>query len=256
MEIRKNKIKAFFREGKSTVGIFNGIPETYAAEICAGSGFDWVLIDGEHAPFNLNSILHNHQAMVGHDSGIIVRAPSKDPIFIKQLLDIGVQSLLIPVVETAEEARDLVKAVTYPPNGIRGVGSALSRAAQWKRVPDYFDKVQDEICLILQVETVKGMENIESICAVDGVDSVFIGPADLAASMDMIGKPMDDAVRSEVRRGLKIIKESGKVAGVMAVKDSTIGEYREAGATFIAVGVDLILLAKAASDLAQQYHIK
>jgi len=253
MEIRKNKVKEYFRQGKSTFGIWNGITNTYAAEICAGSGFDWVLIDAEHAPFDLQSILANHQAMAVHDSGIIVRPPSDDSVFIKKLLDIGVQTLLIPVVETAKQAKQLIRAVTYPPHGIRGVGSALSRAAQWKRVPDYFEKVQDEICLIIQIETVKGMQNIEAICEVEGIDGVFIGPADLAASMGMLGQPMAEEVRTEIRRGLKIIKKSGKVAGVLAVREDVVSEYQEAGASFIGLGVDLILLAKAATALAQKY---
>lgn len=253
MEIRKNKVKALFQEGKSTFGIWNGLTNTYAAEICAGAGFDWVLIDAEHAPFDLQSILANHQAMSSHDSGIIVRPPSDDPVFIKQLLDAGIQSLLIPVVETVEQAQTLVKAITYPPKGIRGVGSALSRAAQWKRVPDYFEKVQDEICLIVQIETVKGMQNINAICELEGIDGVFIGPADLAASMGMLGQPMHDDVRAEVRRGLGIIKESGKVAGTLAVKEDVIKEYQEAGATFIGIGLDLVILAKATEELAKKY---
>jgi len=253
MEIRKNKVKEFFRQGKSTFGIWNGIANPYAAEICAGAGFDWVLIDAEHAPFDLSSILANHQAMVSYDCGIVVRPPSDDPVFIKKLLDIGVQTLLIPVVETAEQAKALVRAITYPPNGIRGVGSALSRAAQWMRIPDYFEKVQEEICLIVQVETVKGMNNIQAICDVDGVDGVFIGPADLAASMDMLGQSMHDTFRAEVHRGLGIIKKSGKAPGVFALRDDVIKEYQEAGATFIGMGVDLILLAKATETLAQKY---
>jgi len=253
MEIRKNKVKEFFRQGKTTFGIWNGIANPYAAEICAGAGFDWVLIDAEHTPYDLQSILTSHQAMASYDSGIIVRPPSDDSVFIKKILDVGVQTLLIPVVETVEQAKTLVRAITYPPKGIRGVGSALSRAAQWKRVPDYFEKVQDEICLIVQVETVKGMQNIEAICEIKGIDGVFIGPADLAASMGMLGQPMHDTVRAEVRRGLGIIKKSGKVAGVLAVRDDVIKEYQEAGASFIGLGVDLILLAKATEALAQKY---
>jgi len=253
MEIRKNKVKEFFKQGKSTFGIWNGLSGSYAAEICAGAGFDWVLIDGEHAPLDLQTILLHHQIIAGHDCGIVVRPPSDDPVFIKQLLDIGVQSLLIPVIETVEQAEQLVKAISYPPKGIRGVGSALSRAAQWKRVPDYFEKVQDELCLIIQVETVKGMQNIETICQVDGIDGVFIGPADLAGSMGMLGQSMSDEVRAEVRRGLQIIKNYGKVAGTLAVRQDVIAEYQEAGATFIGVAVDSVLLAKATTAVADKY---
>ena len=228
------------------------LPTPMLPEICAGAGFDWVLIDAEHAPFNIQDILLNMQAMSSFDCGIAVCPPSGDNVTIKRLLDIGVQTLLIPMVDTAEQAEELVKAVTYPPHGKRGVGSALSRAAQWKRVPDYFKKVQDEICLIVQIETVTGMKNIEAICEVEGVDGVFIGPADLAGSMGMLGQPMHDDVRAEVRHGLQIIKKSGKTAGVLAVRDDVIKEYQAAGASFIGLGVDLILLAKATKALAEQ----
>ena len=255
MEIRKNKVKEYFRKDQTTVGIWSGIPHPYAAEICAGAGFDWVLIDGEHAPYDINSILTAHQAMSNYDTGIVVRIPSKDPVLIKRLLDLGIQTLLVPMVETAEEAENLVKAISYPPKGIRGIGSALSRAAQWKRVPDYFSKVQDELCLILQVESVKGMENIESICEVEGVDGIFIGPADLAGSMGMIGQPMDDKVRAEVKRGLKIISSHNRVPGVLAVTEPVFKEYIAAGAKFIGVGVDLIALAKATTAMAKKFKI-
>jgi len=256
MKIRKNKIKEQFKQGKITFGLWNGITNTYAAEICAGAGFDWILIDAEHAPFSVQDILLNMQAMSSFDCGIAVRPPSGDSVTIKRLLDIGVQTLLVPMVDTAEQAVELVKSVTYPPHGKRGVGSALSRAAQWKRVPDYFNKVQGEICLIVQIETVTGMKNIEAICEVEGVDGVFIGPADLAGSMGILGQPMHDDVRAEVRRGLKIIKKSGKTAGVLAVRDDAIKEYQAVGATFIGLGVDLILLAKATTALADKYVVK
>ena len=249
MDIRKNKIKEYFRQGKTTYGIWNGIAHPYAAEICAGAGFDWVLVDGEHTPFDLQSILANIQVLSAFDVGIMVRPPSDDPVFIKQLLDIGVQSLLIPVVETVEQTEALVRAISYPPKGIRGVGAALSRAAQWTRVPDYYEKVQAELCLVVQVETVKGLQNIEAICQVEGVDGVFIGPADLAASMGFLGQATHEEVRAEVRRGLQIIKESSKVAGTLALSDDLVQEYKAAGASFIGIGVDLILLAKATEDL-------
>lgn len=253
MEIRKNKVKANFKAKKTTYGLWHGIANPYAAEICAGAGFDWVVIDAEHAPFDLNSILANMQAMAAHESGIIVRPPSGDPVFIKRLLDIGVQTFIIPIVETEAQAKHLVQAVTYPPKGIRGVGAALSRAAQWGRVSDYFEKVQEEICLIIQIETVKGLQNLEAICQIDGIDGIFIGPADLAASMGKLGQAKDPAVKAEIRRALKTIKAAGKVAGILALEDDLVKEYRDAGASFIGIGVDLILLAKATQGLANKY---
>lgn len=253
MEIRKNKVKAYFKEGKTTYGIWNGIANPYVAEICAGAGFDWVVIDSEHAPFDLNSILASSQAMAAHQSGIIVRPPSGDPVYIKRLLDVGVQTLIIPIVETEEQARNLVRAITYPPSGIRGVGAALSRAAQWGRVSDYFEKVQEETCLIIQIETVKGLQNLEAICQIEGIDGVFIGPADLAASMGKLGQSSDEGVKVEIKRALKIIKDSGKVGGILALQDDLVKEYRDAGASFIGIGVDLIALAQATQALANKY---
>lgn len=251
MQIRKNKLKQIFATGKRSFGLWNGINDSYAAEICAGAGFDWVLIDGEHAPFDLRSILVQMQAMSYHESAIMVRPPSDNPVFLKQLMDAGVQSFLVPMVETAEQARNIVSAITYPPNGKRGIGSALSRAAQWKRVGNYFAEADKEMCLVLQIESVEGMANIEEIAAVDGVDGVFIGPADLAGSMGLLGQPMHDDVRAEVKRGIKIIRKHGKNAGALAVRDDVIQEYLDAGAQMIGLGVDLILLAKATENMAR-----
>ena len=254
MKIRKNKIKQYFREGKYTIGIWNGIPHGYAAEICAGAGFDWVLIDGEHAPHDLRSIMTTMQMISAHDCGIVVRPPVGDPVMIKQLLDAGAQTLLIPNVESAEQAKQLVAAMRYPPLGKRGVGAALSRAAQWKRIPDYYEHADSEMCLIVQVESVIGMKQIEAITAVDGVDGVFIGPADLSASMGHLGHPGHEDVKAEVKRGLSIIHQSGKVAGVMAVAHAVAQEYRDAGASFIGVGIDLVVLADATTAMAKAFR--
>lgn len=254
MKLRKNKLKELIQSEEISFGLWNGIPHSYAGEICAGAGFDWVLIDAEHAPFDLNSILSQHQAMSTHDSHIMLRPPNDDSVFIKRVLDIGINSLLIPMVETAEQAEKIVAATKYPPLGTRGIGSALSRAAQWKRIPDYFDHANENLCLVLQIESVKGMDNIDAISKVAGVDGVFIGPADLAGSMGMIGQPMHDDVRSEVKRGLSIIKSNGKSAGTLAVREDVVKEYIDAGASFIGLGVDLILLAKATEALAQKYN--
>lgn len=253
MKIRKNKIKEHFRRGHNTFGIWNAIPNTYAAEICGGSGFDWVLVDAEHAPYDLTSILHTIQALASHDCGIMVRPPSHDPAYIKKLLDIGVQSFLIPLVETAEQAEQLVQAIHYPPKGIRGVGAAESRAAQWARVSDYYEVVSDQLSLMVQVESVTGMNNLEEICQVEGLDGVFIGPADLAATMNMLGQSTNEAVRKEVRRGLKIISQSDKVAGTLALKDDIIKEYLDAGATFIGIGIDSEMLARSSEDLSKKW---
>lgn len=253
MDIRKNKIKAYFQERKSTFGIWNAIPDTYAAEICGGAGFDWVVVDAEHAPYDLSTILSSIQALSSHDTGIMVRTPSQDPIYIKKLLDFGVQSFLIPLVETKEQAELLVRAIHYPPKGIRGVGAAESRAAQWSRVKDYYKKVPDELCLMVQVESKTALENLEEICQVDGIDGVFVGPADLAATMDMLGQSTHEDVRKEVRRSLSIITKARKVAGTLALKDEVIQEYLTAGATFIGIGIDSDLLARQSEEVAKKW---
>ena len=183
----------------------------------------------------------------------MVRPPSHDSIYIKKLLDFGVQSFLIPLVETKEQAEKLVKAIHYPPKGIRGVGAGESRAAQWSRVKGYYEKASKELCLMVQVESIRGLENIEEISSIDGIDGVFIGPADLAATMDMLGQSTHEDVREEVRRGLSIIKDAGKVAGTLALEEEIIQEYLEAGASFIGIGIDSDLLARQSEELAKKW---
>jgi 4-hydroxy-2-oxoheptanedioate aldolase len=253
MEISKNKFKADLNEGKTSYGIWNGIVDTYAAEIVAGAGFDWVLIDGEHAPFDLRSIIVQAQAIAGHGVPVLVRPPEGNPVLIKQLLDGGIQTLLIPMVETAEQAALMVKAMQYPPAGIRGVGTALARAAQWNRVNDYFKHADAEMCLILQVESVRGYENLDAICQVEGVDGVFIGPADLAASMGYLGQPMHPEVVEKVEKGLALIRKYDKTAGVLALNPTIIKQYEAKGANMIGVAIDTILLAKASKAVAESY---
>lgn len=253
MQLRKNKVKKIFRSGNVSYGIWNGLVDTYAAEICAGAGFDWVLIDGEHAPFDFRSIVVQMQVMEKYSSGIIVRPPIGDAVLIKQLLDAGAQTLLIPMVETEAQAQDLVVAIRYPPKGKRGVGTALGRAAQWNRVPDYLEKAEKELCLIVQIESELGMKNLEAISKVNGVDGVFIGPADLAASMGYLGQTDHKDVRAEVKRGIKIINKCGKVPGTLALDKKLIKEYVNAGAKMLGIGIDSFMLAQATSTLAKKY---
>lgn len=251
MHLIHKPLKQQLRSNDPLHGIFIGFADTYAAEICAGAGFDWVLIDAEHTIFDLRTILHHLQAIAAHQVPAIVRPPSSDPVFIKQLLDAGVQTLLIPMVETAEEARMLVKAMRYPPEGIRGVGAGLARAAQWNRTPDYMKQANQEMCLIVQVESVKGLENLEEIVKVEGVDSVFIGPADLAASMGYVGEMHHPKVMATIDDALKSIRAHGKAAGVLALDAETIERYTAAGANLIAVGSDVVMLAAATERLAR-----
>ena len=166
-----------------------GLADPVCAEICAGAGFDWLVIDGEHAPNDVRSVLAQLQAVAPYPVHPVVRPLSGDVNLIKQMLDIGAQTLLIPMVESAAQARQLVSAMRYPPEGIRGIGAALARAARWDRIPNYVHEANAQMCLLVQVETRKGLENLEAIAGVEGVDGVFIGPADLSAAMGHPGNP-------------------------------------------------------------------
>jgi len=248
-----NQFKKNLLDGNIQYGIWNGIPDSYAAEMCAGAGFDWVLIDNEHAPFDLQRIIHHMQAIKQFNVPSIVRISSSDPFFTKQLLDAGVQSLLVPMVESVEQAELMAKSMRYPPQGIRGVGTALARAAQWNRVDDYFSLSDDQMCLIVQIESVKGVEALDEILKVDGVDVVFIGPADLAASMGFIGEPNREKVVKEVTECFHKIVAAGKYPGILTTSPTLIEKYKTMGAKMIGVGLDTILLAQATKSLAEKY---
>lgn len=253
MEIPQNKFKAALKEEKKLFGIFMGIPNTTVAELCAGAGFDWVLVDGEHGTFDLQSIMTHLQVIAAYPVSPIVRVVEGQTAIIKQVLDIGAQTILVPMVDTVEHAEEVVRACNYPTAGVRGVGTALVRAAQWNRITDYLQKADEEICVIVQAETVTAMENIEAIAAVEGVDAVFIGPADLSASMGFIGQPNHPEVVEAVYDGIKRIKAAGKEAGVLAVNKELVQKYSEAGAKFIGVGVDTALFSNATKKLAAEF---
>jgi len=253
MKIRTNTFKQQLQKGKKQYGIWNGLVDSYAAEICAGAGFDWVCIDGEHAPFDLRTILHNAQAIQSHDVPAIVRIPSIDPALMKQLLDAGVQNILVPMIESAEQANLIARAMVYPPTGIRGVGTALARAAQWNRVNDYFKLANDQMCCIGQIESIKGVESLDEILEVPGLDVCFLGPADLGATMGYLGQPSHPEVVKLVKACIRKIVKAGKVAGFLTGSKQLIQEYTEAGALMLGVGLDTLILAKGTRSLAENY---
>ncbi|MBB5160586.1 aldolase/citrate lyase family protein [Mycobacterium sp. AZCC_0083] len=227
----------------------------YVTEICAGSGIDWVLLDQEHAPNDLRTTLEQLQVLAGYpDVDVLVRPPIADPVLIKRLLDIGVQNLIVPMIDCPREASAAVAATRYPPEGIRGVGSALARASRWNRISDYLVTADASVSLTVQVETVGGLAHLGDIADVDGVDAVFIGPADLAASMGRLGQPEHPDVVSAIENGLVTIVEHGKSAGVNAFNESVARRYVQAGASFVLVGADVALLARGAEDLAARYR--
>ena len=248
-----NKFKASLSQEKVQYGIWNGIPHSYAAEILGGAGFDFVVIDAEHGTFDINQIVGQLQALSRYDVSAIVRIASADSILMKRLMDAGVQTFIIPMVESGEEAALMGKALRYPPEGIRGVGTALARAAQWNRVNNYFQDANDQMCLITQVESVKGVEALDDILKVEHVDVVFLGPADLAGSMGYLGQPGHPDVKAEVKKCFDKIVASGKIAAILTSSEQLIEEYKQQGASVIAVGLDTIILAKATKALAEKY---
>lgn len=251
--LKRNLFKRALSGDKPLIGLWQSIPDPTVAEIGAGAGFDWVLIDAEHGPFDLRSIMTHLQAVESYPVSALVRPVEGNTALIKQLLDVGVQTLLVPMVDTAEQAEKIVKAAKYPPAGIRGLGTSMARAANWNRNPDYLHQANDEICVIVQIESMTAIDNIESIVNVEGVDAVFIGPSDLSASMGHIGNPGHPDVVAAVERGFKVIQKAGKSAGVLAVTKDLVEKYVQAGAKFIGVGVDAALLANATKQLASKY---
>jgi 4-hydroxy-2-oxoheptanedioate aldolase len=253
MKMPQNQFKAGLHAGQTQFGLWLGLSETYSAEICAGAGFDWLLIDAEHGPNDLRSILSQLQAIAPYPSQPVVRPPQGDHVLIKQLLETGVQTLLIPMVESAEQAAGLVQAMRYPPAGIRGVGSALARASRWGRIEDYADEANAQMCLLVQVETRLGYENLREIIAVDGVDGVFFGAADLAASYGYLGQSTHPQIVDAILSGLAQVAAAGKAGGVLCGDKALNDRYMAAGARFVAVGVDALLLTAASSALRQVY---
>ena len=232
-------------------GLFVSLADPVAAEIAAASDMDWLIIDTEHAPNDLRTTLVQLQATEAYGPEIVVRPQEGNRALVKRLLDIGAQTLLVPMVDTAEEAAEVVAWTRYPPNGLRGVASA--RAARWGRVDDYFGTADDQVCVIAQIESREGMNNLDAICAVDGVDALFVGPSDLAADMGYVGNSSHPEVQEAVLTTLRQISANGKPAGVYAATPETAERYAEAGATLVIVGVDTMVLSGAFNDLAARF---
>jgi 4-hydroxy-2-oxoheptanedioate aldolase len=220
------------------------------AEICAGAGLDWLLVDAEHSPNGLESILAQLQAVHGYPVHVLVRPPVNDTVVIKQYLDLGVQNLLVPMVNSAAEAKAAVAATRYPPLGVRGVGSALARSARWNRTPDYLARAGETISLTVQIESTAAVAAVDEILAVDGIDAVFLGPSDLAASMGLLGQQEHPRVRAAVEHCLAAAQQAGKPAGVNAFNEGTARSYLAAGASFVLVGADVAMLARGSEALA------
>lgn len=240
-----NTLKHRLQAGETLIGCWLGMAEPYLAEISATAGFDWLLIDGEHAPNDIRSIAAQLAVLDARGASTVIRLPDDDPARIKQALDIGAQTLLIPMVESAGQAERIYRATRYPPLGFRGVGSALARASKFAAIPDYLTTADDQICVLAQVESRAGLEALDGILAIDGIDGVFIGPSDLAADMGHIGRPAEPAVKEAVLDALRRIRAAGRIAGVLSMDPAYITDCRDAGANFLGVGIDVTLFAGA-----------
>ncbi|MDH2237798.1 4-hydroxy-2-oxoheptanedioate aldolase [Pigmentiphaga sp. GD03639] len=250
MQLPINTFKRALRDGPPQIGLWVGLADGCAAEMLAGAGFDWLLIDCEHAPNDVRTVLSQLQAVAPYPVHPVVRPVTGDPALIKQYLDVGAQTLLVPMVETAEQAARMVAATRYPPHGIRGVGSALARASRWNGVEGYLHRADDEMCVLVQVESKAALANLEAIAATEGVDGVFFGPSDLSASMGFIGRPGEPEVQRAIADGIAAVRAAGKAAGILSADPVLARRYLEMGARFVAVGVDITLLAQAARRLA------
>jgi 4-hydroxy-2-oxoheptanedioate aldolase len=253
MDMPVNPLKRALREGRAQIGLWSSLSSHYSVEVLAGSGFDFLLLDTEHSPNELPMVHNQLQAMVGGTAEPVVRPAWNDAVLFKRLLDLGVQNLLVPFVQTADEARRAVAATRYPPEGIRGVSVAM-RANRFGRVKDYAKRAHEEMCVLVQLETRTALENLESIAAVDGLDGLFIGPSDLAADFGHLGNSGHPTVRAAIDDAVARIRKAGKVAGILALVEADARHWLELGCLFVAVGSDLGLLARQSEALAAKFQ--
>lgn len=247
-----NKFKQAVLARRPQIGLWCSLASNIVAELIAGSGFDWILIDTEHAPNEVPTVLSQLQAAVGGTAEPVVRPAWNDTVLIKRLLDVGAQNLLVPYVQTPEEARAAVAATRYPPQGVRGV-AGTHRASKFGRVKNYATEAGDQICVLVQIETRLALQNLEAIAAVEGVDGLFIGPSDLAAALGHLGDNGHPKVRSAIDDALQRIKKTGKAFGILTPVEADAKHYLELGCTVLAVGSDAGLLAKSSDKLAAQF---
>lgn len=240
---------ADLQAGRTKIGLWQAMANPYSAELCAGTGFDWLLFDGEHAPNTVPLLLAQLQAVTGTGVEPVVRPAASDPVLIKQLLDVGFRTLLLPMVDTPEQAARLVAATRFPPHGIRGVAGSTTRASGFGTRTDYLATAHEELCVIVQIESRTGLEHVAEIAATPGVDGVFIGPGDLAASLGHLGDPGHPEVRSAIEAALPEIRKAGKFAGTFASGPQDARWWVERGVTFVSVGSDVALLAAACRSL-------
>jgi 4-hydroxy-2-oxoheptanedioate aldolase len=255
VQIERNTFKHAIAQRQLQIGLWSTLCSNVGAEIIAHSGFDWILLDTEHSPNEIPDLVQQLQAMKGGTASPVVRVAWNDTVLIKRTLDIGAQSVLLPYVQTVEEAQRAVQAVRYPPRGVRGV-SASSRASQYGRVKDYLGKADDEICLLVQIETRSALDQLEAIAQVDGIDGVFIGPGDLSASLGHLGQLQHPDTQSALKDAGSRLSRLGKAAGILTSVEADARRYIEWGYNFVAVGVDTRLLSDSADALAKAFKAR
>lgn len=238
---------------RALIGMWSCSGSALVTEVAAGSGLDWLLIDMEHSANTLESTLLQLQVVAAYPITPVVRVPSNDTVAIKQVLDLGAQNLIVPMVSSVDEARSAVAATRYPPHGVRGVGSALARSARWNRVDGYLQDSEKHVSLTVQIETAAGVEAAADIAAVEGVDAVFVGPSDLSASMGLLGQQTHPEVVAAVERVFEAVRRSGTRVGVNAFDPQAADGYIASGADFVAVGADVAMLARASEALATRF---
>jgi len=255
MKIPENTFLAKLRKGVPQIGLWVGLADPNVAELLATTGFDWLLLDAEHGPNNPITILSQLRAVAPYPVQSVVRPVQGDVALVKQYLDVGAQTLLLPMIDTADHAKLMVSATRYPPEGIRGMGASLARAARWNQVENYIEEANDQICLLVQAESTQAIQNLDAILAVNGIDGIFFGPADLSAAMGYRGQPGHPEVQKVILEGIRKVKAAGKAAGVLATDPKLANLYLDAGAIFVAVGVDTSLLVRSASELAKIFKV-
>jgi 4-hydroxy-2-oxoheptanedioate aldolase len=252
MDLPQNSFKRALKAGKAQIGLWSTLSSNYSVEVIAGAGFDWILLDTEHSPVDPENLLGQLQAAAPYSTHPVVRVPWNDMVMIKRVLDIGAQSLLIPYVSSADEARAAVSYTRYPPQGVRGV-AGTTRATRFGRIKDYAKRAHEEICVLVQVETRQGLDNLEAIAAVDGVDGVFIGPADLHASLGHMGEIANPKIVPLIEEAIGRIRKSGKAPGILTPNEEQAKKQLGLGALFVAVGNDIGILARGAEALAARF---
>ena len=252
MDLPVNAFKRGMKAGRPQIGCWCALCSSYSTEVIAGSGFDWLLIDMEHGPNDLMMVVQQLQATMGNPTHPVVRIPWNDMVTVKRVLDAGAQSLLIPYVQTEEESRNAVAYTRYAPVGVRGSGGP-TRASRYMRIKDYVQRAHEEICVLVQVESRLGIENLEKIAKVEGIDGVFFGPGDLSTDMGYAGNPAHPEVQKVIDEGIRRIKACGKPAGILTADEKLARRYLEMGVLFIAVASDIVVLARETERIAAKY---